>query len=152
MCCNNGTTVEVNQCFHFYHSIFFPPVSLLLLKYKMWVLFSPMLTTFEHARGLSSCYITWFHVIKDNISTLLKSCTAAEKKEEGGGGIKGHLSRFRELQGLWNERGGKKAARSVRTFILRNNLPAKANSFGPKQSRSKSGNTCAEQQGRGSAR
>lgn len=68
-----------------------------------------MFTTSEHARGLSSCYITWFHAIKDNISTLVKSCTAAEKKEEGGGGgIKGHLSRFRELQGLWNERGGKR--------------------------------------------
>lgn len=131
--------------------------------------FPPSVLTFTKVQNVSAffTYVNYFWACSGSQLMLhnLISCDKGQyfnlgeklhrsrkKRGGGGGGIKGHLSRFRELQGLWNERGGKKAARSVRTFILRNNLPAKANSFGPKQSRSKSGNTCAEQQGRGSAR
>lgn len=43
----------------------------------------------------------------------------SRKKRGGlrGGGVKGHLSRFRELQGLWNERGGEKRLPGVSVLL-----------------------------------
>lgn len=58
-------------------------------------------------------HITWFHVIMARLRTIFQPWwKAAPQQEKPGGGVggwvgglKGHLSRFRELQGLWNEMG-----------------------------------------------